>query len=229
LPDRGRPCAAQPRITRMTRRKRLRLPPAGPPACSGGAGWGWPRRKGKWPKGLRLSHPAPTQWRRYPLAQGSPAKWPCSVATPARPHRPPPRRSRTRARTVSQPFSEIYLHFFLPTRKIHGRVSRNPRPSDKKIRDAATFGCMPIRPGRRYPVRTAMKAVVVTCASCSRSWKLNLHNSLYLQLDLSSRPCPHCEAYTLNCRGPADPVLPRRRRRDRSGPTPRPVLVPSVS
>jgi hypothetical protein len=74
-----------------------------------------------------------------------------------------------------------------------------------------------------------MKAVVVTCASCSRSWKLNLHDSLYLQLDLSSRPCPHCEAYTLSCDGPAEPALPRRRRRDGSGFSPRPDLVPSVS
>ncbi len=44
-----------------------------------------------------------------------------------------------------------------------------------------------------------MKALVITCDSCRQSWKLGLQASLYLQLDLSSRPCPHCEAYTLSC------------------------------
>jgi hypothetical protein len=49
-----------------------------------------------------------------------------------------------------------------------------------------------------------MKAVTVICATCLRSWKLDQPDSLYLQLDLSSRPCPHCEAYTLSCRAPGD-------------------------
>jgi uncharacterized protein (UPF0212 family) len=64
-----------------------------------------------------------------------------------------------------------------------------------------------------------MKAIVVTCASCSRSWKLNQPDSVYLQLDLSSRPCPHCEAYTLSCRSSADGsgVRRHRRRPERSG------------
>jgi hypothetical protein len=65
-----------------------------------------------------------------------------------------------------------------------------------------------------------MKALIVTCASCSRSWKLNQPDSVYLQIDLSSRPCPHCEAYTLSSRSSTDSSgLHRRPRRrpDRSG------------
>jgi hypothetical protein len=72
-----------------------------------------------------------------------------------------------------------------------------------------------------------MKAVVVTCASCSRSWKLNQHESLYLQLDFSSRPCPHCEAYTLSCRSPAD-LPPASRRRGRSRRLPLRALARSL-
>ncbi len=44
-----------------------------------------------------------------------------------------------------------------------------------------------------------MKATLIACANCGRSWKLSLFDPLYLQLELSSRPCPHCEAYTLSC------------------------------
>ncbi len=73
-----------------------------------------------------------------------------------------------------------------------------------------------------------MKVVVVTCASCSRSWKLNSHDSLYLQLDLSSRPCPHCEAYTLSSREPAEAAPHGYRRRGRGGFARRAALAPSL-
>jgi uncharacterized protein CbrC (UPF0167 family) len=42
-----------------------------------------------------------------------------------------------------------------------------------------------------------MKGKVVTCMSCGRRWPVAVHDSLYLLIELSSRPCPHCEAYTL--------------------------------
>lgn len=44
-----------------------------------------------------------------------------------------------------------------------------------------------------------MNGVVVTCTSCQRTWTLAVDASAYLLLELQSRPCPHCEACTLNC------------------------------
>jgi uncharacterized protein CbrC (UPF0167 family) len=38
----------------------------------------------------------------------------------------------------------------------------------------------------------------IVCNSCQRRWTLPLADSVYARLDLSSRPCPHCEAYTLS-------------------------------
>lgn len=43
-----------------------------------------------------------------------------------------------------------------------------------------------------------MNGFGVTCCNCRRSWILTIETSLYLQLDLSTRPCPYCEAYTLS-------------------------------
>jgi hypothetical protein len=44
-----------------------------------------------------------------------------------------------------------------------------------------------------------MTSLCIICVSCHRSWALSVDGSLYLELDLASRPCPHCEAYTLSC------------------------------
>jgi hypothetical protein len=44
-----------------------------------------------------------------------------------------------------------------------------------------------------------MKELMITCASCRQSWKLEVEESVYLELDLTSRPCPCCEACTLTC------------------------------
>jgi len=63
-----------------------------------------------------------------------------------------------------------------------------------------------------------MGGVVVTCDSCHRSFTLAVDASPYLQLDLESRPCPFCEAYTLSTRAASDPdraERPFRIRRDR--------------
>jgi hypothetical protein len=58
-----------------------------------------------------------------------------------------------------------------------------------------------------------MTPLCISCASCHRSWALSVEDSLYLELDLVSRPCPHCEAYTLNCSGRAAAAPPPRRNR----------------
>ena len=58
-----------------------------------------------------------------------------------------------------------------------------------------------------------MPPLCITCASCHRSWVLSVDDSLYLELDLASRPCPLCEAYTLNCLGRAATAPPPRRHR----------------
>src|SRR6516164_3725204 len=58
-----------------------------------------------------------------------------------------------------------------------------------------------------------MTPLCISCASCHRSWALSVDDSLYLELDLASRPCPHCEAYTLNCPGRAAAAPPRQRHR----------------
>jgi hypothetical protein len=53
-----------------------------------------------------------------------------------------------------------------------------------------------------------MTPLCITCASCHRSWALGVADSLYLGLDLASRPCPHCEAYTLGYPGRAAAAPP---------------------
>ena len=71
-----------------------------------------------------------------------------------------------------------------------------------------------------------MTPLYITCASCHRSWALLVEYSLYLELDLVSHPCPHCEAYTLSCPGRAAAAPPPRRHRARpqiSLLVPRPV------
>jgi hypothetical protein len=58
-----------------------------------------------------------------------------------------------------------------------------------------------------------MTPLCITCASCHRSWALWVADSLYLGLDLASRPCPHCEAYTLSYPGREAAAPPPRRPR----------------
>jgi hypothetical protein len=55
-----------------------------------------------------------------------------------------------------------------------------------------------------------MTPLRITCTSCHRGWALSVGDSLYLELDLASRPCPHCEAYTLSCPGRAVAAPPPR-------------------
>jgi hypothetical protein len=68
-----------------------------------------------------------------------------------------------------------------------------------------------------------MPPLCITCASCHRSWVLSVDDSLYLELDLASHPCPYCEAYTLSCPDRAATAPPPRRHR--TGPQV-PLLVP---
>jgi hypothetical protein len=39
----------------------------------------------------------------------------------------------------------------------------------------------------------------IICGTCRRSWRLAVDFSIYVLLDLTSRPCPYCGADTLNC------------------------------
>jgi hypothetical protein len=43
-----------------------------------------------------------------------------------------------------------------------------------------------------------MTDIQITCNNCQRTWTLPGAGSVYWQLELSSRPCPFCEAYTLS-------------------------------
>jgi hypothetical protein len=43
----------------------------------------------------------------------------------------------------------------------------------------------------------------IVCSSCRRHWPLPEMAAVYSQMDLSTRPCPHCEAYTLSYQQPA--------------------------
>lgn len=56
-----------------------------------------------------------------------------------------------------------------------------------------------------------MTGLSITCGSCHRSWKLAVDASPYLMLDLAGRPCPCCEAGTLNCLEPEEATPPPRR------------------
>ena len=67
-----------------------------------------------------------------------------------------------------------------------------------------------------------MPPLCIVCVSCHRSWALSIEDSLYLELDLASRPCPHCEAYTLSYPGRAAAAPPRRQRAGQQGS----LLVP---
>ena len=49
-----------------------------------------------------------------------------------------------------------------------------------------------------------MGGVSVTCGNCQRSFTLAVDASTYLLLELESRPCPYCDAYTLSTRTVAD-------------------------
>ena len=72
-----------------------------------------------------------------------------------------------------------------------------------------------------------MNGLELTCSTCKRTWSLNIEASLYVQLDISTRPCPYCESYTLSEAGApaaetpgklfARSVEPRRKRREQAG------------
>jgi hypothetical protein len=47
-------------------------------------------------------------------------------------------------------------------------------------------------------------AAIIVCDSCNRSWVVSASDSVYLELELVSRPCPFCEACTLSYREGAD-------------------------
>jgi len=56
-----------------------------------------------------------------------------------------------------------------------------------------------------------MTTYTVTCHSCADSWRLAGHWSAYEQEAVESRPCPHCDAYTLSSPDPTTAPAPRRR------------------
>ena len=61
-----------------------------------------------------------------------------------------------------------------------------------------------------------MNSRYITCDHCHRTWRFDPDDSVYLQLDLASKPCPYCEACTLSCRGDGEagsPHHPLRARR----------------
>lgn len=39
----------------------------------------------------------------------------------------------------------------------------------------------------------------ISCGTCQQSWILDVHPSLYLRLDIASRPCPLCGRCGLTC------------------------------
>jgi hypothetical protein len=45
-----------------------------------------------------------------------------------------------------------------------------------------------------------MSRIWIVCAMCHGRWRLEAVESPYLEMQLMSQPCPHCEAYTLSCR-----------------------------
>lgn len=45
----------------------------------------------------------------------------------------------------------------------------------------------------------AVGSLSIICDTCHRSWRLAVAVSVYVLLDLASRPCPFCGASTLNC------------------------------
>ena len=55
-----------------------------------------------------------------------------------------------------------------------------------------------------------MNTYKVACHSCGDSWQLAGTWSAYEQEAMESRPCPHCDAYTLS--SPEPTTLPARRR-----------------
>ena len=55
-------------------------------------------------------------------------------------------------------------------------------------------------------------SAVVICNTCKRSWTLGTDTSLFVHLDLCTRPCPWCESYTLACQDEAAERPPRRAR-----------------
>lgn len=40
---------------------------------------------------------------------------------------------------------------------------------------------------------------VIVCFACGNQWESSVENSVYMQMDLATQPCPICEAYTLGC------------------------------
>jgi hypothetical protein len=56
-----------------------------------------------------------------------------------------------------------------------------------------------------------MNRTCILCSNCGRRWPLDINMSTYIELDIVSRPCPSCEAYTLSCTTVGDSSLHRRR------------------
>jgi hypothetical protein len=55
-----------------------------------------------------------------------------------------------------------------------------------------------------------MSGVEITCLTCRRGWRLPVAGSPYLLLELTSQPCPYCEAATLSCHEAAPQPEPGR-------------------
>jgi hypothetical protein len=65
-----------------------------------------------------------------------------------------------------------------------------------------------------------MNRIWIVCSTCGGRWPLDVELSTYVELDIVSRPCPSCEAFTLGCTR-VDDSSPRRRHEQRiplSGP-----------
>lgn len=56
-----------------------------------------------------------------------------------------------------------------------------------------------------------MTTYTVVCHTCNDTWRLAGTWSAYESEAAESRPCPHCDAYTLGCPEPTAEATPRKR------------------
>jgi len=71
-----------------------------------------------------------------------------------------------------------------------------------------------------------MSEQFIFCTACQRRWPVSVQECTYLELEVMSRPCPHCEGYTLSVRTEKAARRPRLNRRPLSGVT-TPVVTQS--
>ncbi len=56
-----------------------------------------------------------------------------------------------------------------------------------------------------------MTTYTVACHTCHDTWRVAGSWSAYESEVVESRPCPHCDAYTLGCPEPTESPTPRQR------------------